>query len=56
MYRLASIVVLMLLVTGCGSVTPGDDSDPIGAYRFSHGRIHGQLLIRELPGLSSCPA
>jgi len=33
----------MLIVAGCGSVTPGDDSDPVGAYHFSHSRTYGKL-------------
>ena len=40
--------VLILLVAGCGSVTPGDDSDPVGADRFSHGRTYGQLMIPDV--------
>ncbi|HEV2186070.1 MAG TPA: hypothetical protein VGR70_02615 [Stellaceae bacterium] len=52
MLRLASLLALMLVVTGCGSVTPGDDSDPVGAYHFSHSRVYGELTqpARVAPG------
>ena len=43
MLKLALLLALMLVVAGCGSVTPGDDSDPVGAYRFSHSRVYGEL-------------
>lgn len=43
MLKLATFLALMLIVAGCGSVTPGDDSDPVGAYRFSHSRVYGEL-------------
>ncbi|HXP03853.1 MAG TPA: hypothetical protein VN808_07015 [Stellaceae bacterium] len=43
MIRLTSLLALMLIVAGCGSVTPGDDSDPVGAYHFSHSRTYGKL-------------
>lgn len=56
MLRLAAILALILVVAGCGSVTPGDDSDPVGAYRFSHGRTYGQLMIRETTELSNLSA
>jgi hypothetical protein len=46
MPRLALLLALMLGVSGCGSVTPGNDNDPIGAYRFSHGRTYGELAPR----------
>lgn len=52
-----TLFALILVVAGCGgSVTPGDDSDPVGAYRFSHGRTYGQLMIREIVELSDRPA
>jgi hypothetical protein len=57
MCRLAALFVLLLVVAGCGgSVTPGDDRDPVGAYRFSHGRTYGQLMIPEVLAVSSRPA
>jgi len=57
MLRLTSLMALILVVAGCGgSVTPGDDSDPVGAYRFSHGRTYGQLMILEFLQLPGRPA
>ncbi len=56
MLRLASILAVILIIAGCGAVTPGDDSDPVGAYRSSHGRTYGQLMIRETTELSQLPA
>ena len=41
-------IAVMLIVAGCGSTTPGDDSDPTGAYHFSHSRVYGQLMIPEV--------
>ena len=56
MCRLLSILALVLVVAGCGgSVTPGDDSDPAGAYRFSHSRSYGQLMIPDRLAPSSRP-
>jgi hypothetical protein len=56
MLRLAAILALILVIAGCGAVTPGDDSNPVGAYRFSHGRTYGQLMIREITELSNLSA
>ena len=44
MLRFASILVVILVVAGCGPVPPGDDSDPVGAYRRSHSRSYGLLM------------
>jgi hypothetical protein len=56
MYRLAPLLLLMLAVAGCSPVTPGDDSNPVGAYHFSHSRTYGQLIIPEIVEMSNRPA
>jgi hypothetical protein len=48
---------LAALVAGCGPVPlmPGEDSDPIGAYRFSHGRTYGLLPAAPPPAGAGVP-
>jgi hypothetical protein len=41
MLKFALLVALTLTAAGCGTTTPGDDSDPTGSYRFSHSRTYG---------------
>ncbi|HUI35482.1 MAG TPA: hypothetical protein VLX67_08150 [Stellaceae bacterium] len=41
MRRFVPLFFIIFAIAGCGDTTPGDDSDPTGAYRFSHGRTYG---------------
>lgn len=43
MSKLVLLLALMFSVVGCGNAptTPCDDSDPVGACRFSHSRTYG---------------
>ena len=41
MPKLVLLLAFAFVVAGCGATTPCDDSDPVGACRFSHSRTHG---------------
>ena len=56
MLRLASFLVVILVVAGCGAVPPGDDSDPVGAYHRSHSRTYGLLLLPAIDEAMGSPA
>ena len=41
MLRLLTFAVLIVVVAGCGSTTPCDDSDPVGPCATSPSQVRG---------------